>query len=256
MIDLSKLAEPFPAEDIEWRVARAGTSARGIWCKVLAYITARAISSRLDEVCGPENWALTQPIQLTHETRCAIGVGISIRVGDEWITRWDVSELTDSNDNIPPFKGGFSGAMKRAGAQFGIGRYLYHLDEMYASEVSESEQRGPGWHWAQLPKNKGGAEFYWKEPVLPGWAQPKESETKISDSELTALKKEWKEKFAPDSKNRADLADGFKRFVVSVVGEFPMADASTWTRDSLNRCRERINATTEPNGVSSDVPFE
>ena len=70
-----------------------------------------------------------------HEFRTgpiAIEVGISIRINGEWITKYDVSDPTQ----IEPVKGGFSGAMKRAGAQWGIGRYLYQLQETFA-EVSE-----------------------------------------------------------------------------------------------------------------------
>ena len=55
-MDLSKLAEPFPAEDIEWRIQSSGMSGGKPWARVLAYVTARAIMARLDEVCGPEGW--------------------------------------------------------------------------------------------------------------------------------------------------------------------------------------------------------
>lgn len=253
-IELRRLAEPFPAADIEWRIARSGVGKDGVFALVIAYITARAIQERLDSVCGPENWRVEEPriIELKHEkgTRSAFAVGISIRIGEEWLTKWDVSEPT----NIEAAKGGFSGAMKRAGAQWGIGRYLYHLDETFA-ETTDDRQRGSGWNYATLPKHDNRV-YYWKAPTLPEWALPKESETSISADELNTLKKAWKEIFAPYCDNRAELADGFKRFVVSVVGEFPMADASTWTRDALNRCRERIEKTTDPSGVSSDIPFD
>jgi len=253
-IDLKQLAVPFPAEDIEWRVARAGMGKK-IWCKVLAYVTARAIEQRLDDVCGPANWQLTQPVQFVHEGKCAMGIGISIRIDDQWVTKWDVCELTDSSDNIPPFKGGVSGAIKRAGAQWGIFRYGYYLEETYA-EVSEQDPASKGWHWARLPKNQGGSEYYWREPQLPAWALPKEKEAEVSSADLNQLKREWKDKFAIGVKSPADLMQGFSRFVVSVVGEFPMADHTTWSRDALEKCRARIVSTTEPGGVSSDVPFE
>lgn len=253
-IDLSRLAEPFPAEDIEWRVARAGQGTTGVWCKCLSYITARAISNRLDEVCGTENWQ-HQPPQfhevLTGDSKnpkaTAVCVGISIRIDGEWITKWDVAEPTD----IEPVKGGFSGAMKRAGAQFGIGRYLYHIEEAYA-EVNTTG--GKGWNWAKLPENKGGAEYYWKPPALPSWALPKE--TTITAQELGALKKSWWKKFAPDEKNQAVLNEGFTRFVASIVGEFPFADYTCWTRDALERVAARIQSQGEAGGVSGDVPFE
>ena len=127
-IDLTKLADPFPLEDIEWRVSRSGRGGNGIFCMTLAYITARAIQKRLDDVCGPENWRNEEPRMLDVNGKTAFAVGISIRIGEEWVTKWDVADPT----NIEPAKGGFSGAMKRAGAHWGIGRYLYYLDETFA----------------------------------------------------------------------------------------------------------------------------
>lgn len=249
-MDLRKLAEPFPAEDIEWRVSRAGPGKNGIYCSVVAYITARAIQSRLDEVCGPENWRVDAPqlVEIKAGVK-AFAVGIGIRVDSEWVTKFDVAEPTQ----IEPAKGGFSGAMKRAGAQWGIGRYLYHLEEGFA-EVSESG--GKGWNYARLPEKHGGAAYYWRPPALPGWALPKEKEHAVSADELAGLKQAWRVKYASDVKNPADLRDGFARFVVSVCGEFPLADPSCWTRDAMERCRQRIATAAELGGVSSDVPFE
>lgn len=248
-IILSNLSAPFPAEDIEWRVSRAGKGRKGIYCHCLAYITARAIQSRLDEVCGPENWRTT-PMS-TFELRpgiVAIQVGISIHLADEWVTKYDVSEPT----NIEAAKGGYSGAMKRAGAQWGIGRYLYHLEETFA-EVSE--EGGRGWNWATLPEKHGGDSYYWRPPALPAWALPKD-QYEITDKQLNDLKRSWQAKFAPDTKSPADLRDGFSRFVKSVVGEFPLSDYTCWTLDALEKCQQRIKQTTQPDGIDSDVTFE
>lgn len=249
-MNLLDLAVPFAAEDIEWRVSRAGMGKKGVYCHCLAYITARAIQARLDEVCGPENWQLKPPrFQELRPGVTAVCCGISIRIGEEWITRWDVAEPT----NIEPVKGGFSGAMKRAGAQWGIGRYLYHLDETFA-EVSETG--GRGWNWAKLPEKAGGTDYYWKPPKLPAWALPKETEHEISLHQLEDLKQAWRRKFAPECKNPEDLREGFPRFVHSICGEFPSADYTCWTRQALEDCSNRINSTTDPAGPDSDVLFD
>jgi len=248
-IDLAKLAEPFPLEDIEWRVSRAGRGHNGVFCLVLAYITARAIQKRLDDVCGPGNWRNEQPHILAVNDKAAFAGGISIRIG-EWVTKWDVAEPT----NIEPAKGGFSGAMKRAGSQWGIGRYLYHLDETFA-EVSET-QPNRQWEYAKLPEKHGGGVYYWKAPSLPAWALPKEPEHEVSKAELTELKKAWQAKFAPDNEDPKEIWEGFVRFVHTVVGEgFPVSDFTCWTQLALKQCQERIDATTDPNGPDSDVPF-
>jgi len=257
-IDLSKLALPFAAEDIEWRVSRAGVGKAGTFCMVLAYITARAVQARFDEVCGPQNWRLKKPRVLEINDKSLFACGLSIRlaltdhlVGYEWVTKWDVAEPT----NIEPAKGGWSGAVKRAACAWGCGRYLYHLDETFA-EVSETPPEGSrNWNYAKLPEKQGGGVYYWKTPGLPAWALPKEPEHGIGERDLNALKRAWKDKFAPDSKNPKDLREGFSRLVLSVCGEFPVSDYTCWTRQALERCQKRIEETTEPGGVSADVPF-
>jgi len=65
VIDLSKLKNVFPPEDIEWRVQSSGEKNGKPWALVLAYITNRAIMDRFDEVCGPGNWNI-------RAERCAI----------------------------------------------------------------------------------------------------------------------------------------------------------------------------------------
>lgn len=256
-MDLSKLSEPFPGEDIEWRVSRSGRNSGGIFCLVLAYITARAIQKRLDDVCGPENWRLETPLIIEINGKSAFAVGISIFTSNGWVTKWDVAEPTAERGSISaPAKGGFSGAMKRAGAQWGIGRYLYALDETFA-EVSEHGVRGDKtWNYAKLPKDEGGTVFYWKTPTLPAWALPKEPEHEVSDADLNELKKAWKEKFAPNSRNPKELREGFQRFVYSCCGEFPISDSTCWVRDAFDKCTKRISNTDDPQGIAPDVPFE
>ncbi len=173
-MDLKKLADPFPATDIEWRVQSAGSKDGRVWARVLAYINNRAIMERLDDVCGPENWRN----EFRHEENGAVLCGISIRVRspvyassstgaidggtEDWVTKWDGAEKTD----IEAVKGGLSNAMKRAGVQWGIGRYLYQLEEGYAN-VS-----GNGEHYAAANAKKGYPAFKWDPPALPAWALP------------------------------------------------------------------------------------
>lgn len=249
-MDLRRLAEPFPPQDIAWRVSQADAGSGGIYCKVLAYITARAIQDRLDEVAGPGNWR-NEPLTV-HEVRpgvLAMQVGISIKIGDEWVTKYDVAEST----KVEPAKGGFSGAMKRAGSQWGIGRYLYHLTEAFA-EVSQTG--GKGWKYAKL---KSGEKYYWKPPQLPAWALPKDgtedAPVSVTQKELNTLKADWRAKCAPGEKNRQALLVGFETFVTSVVGEFPMADPAFWTAEIVRQCRERLAKDNGVPGVSDDVPF-
>ena len=163
-MDLSRLKDCFEPYDIEWRLQQCGKGSNGkIWGMALAYVTNRAIMNRLDEVCGPENWK--------NEFKAApdggILCGLSIKVDGEWVTKWDGAENTD----IEAVKGGLSGAMKRAAVQWGIGRYLYKLEESWINANENGAYRG---------KTKDGTTFKWDAPTLPAWALPKgsKSETK------------------------------------------------------------------------------
>ena len=155
-MDLSKLKEPFPYEDIEWRLQQADKGKNGIWGKCLAYVTNRAICNRLDEVVGPENWKN----EFIKGPDGGVLCGLSIKVDGEWVTKYDGSE----NTNIEAVKGGLSGAMKRAASTgWGIGRYLYNLDESWVEVTDKGKYSG---------KTKSGEWFRWNPPKLESWALP------------------------------------------------------------------------------------
>ncbi len=181
------LQRPFDAVDIEWRIGRSGKSGEKFWAMALAYLTNRAIMSRLDSVVGPGGWKNEFKEWKVGENAGVI-CGISIRIdrpgeASEWVTKWDGAENTD----IESVKGGLSDAMKRCAVQWGIGRYLYNLDETFCVCSSEKQQ---GWNYA---KTKDGAVFYWQTPGLPGWALP--NPTGKRDN-VTPHVKKWAEKLA------------------------------------------------------------
>ena len=152
-MDLRKLAEPFPADDIEWKPVRFEIGGDGK-VGVLAYITARAIMERLDDVCGPENWR----VAYTHLDGGVI-CHLEILCESGWVSKSDGAEST----KVEPFKGGISSALKRAGAVWGIGRYLYRLDHT-RTKTRTDKKTPPGWKWTK--------DFSYEIPTLPSWALP------------------------------------------------------------------------------------
>ena len=155
MID--KLKEPFPTSQVKWRVGRSGKGGKGVWIKCLAYIDSRAVMDRLDSVVGAKNWQRKHEIASNGTILCSIGV----RVGEEWV--WKTDGAGDTN--YEPEKGGLSDAFKRAAVSWGIGRYLYNLEEEFA-EVSKDKKKGWKYH------KEGKETVYWKPPELPDWAIP------------------------------------------------------------------------------------
>ena len=119
-MELKKLKDPFPIEKIRWRTgARSKDKKKGIG---LAYIDARDLYERLDEVCGPENWQLRYS-HAASKTVCDIG----IKIDGEWV--WKANGAGDTQ--IEADKGALSDAAKRAGVPWGIAAYLYDMPNVW-----------------------------------------------------------------------------------------------------------------------------
>lgn len=140
MIDIKALTAPFPPDRVSWRVgSTTADRKRGM---ALAYIDARDVMDRLDEVCGPENWQCRYP-HANGKTVCEIG----IRINGEWIWKADGAGDTDFEAE----KGALSDAFKRAAVRWGIGRYLYDLEAPWVDiEVSGRSVRIAPYETAKL----------------------------------------------------------------------------------------------------------
>lgn len=147
---LAALKEPFPAEAIDWRIGSTNRDkTKGI---ALAYLQARPVMDRLDEVLGPQNWIDSyEPIQ-GNAGPVGFICTLAIRIGNEWVTKTDGAD----NSDIEAIKGGLSDAFKRAAVKWGVGRYLYDLPTTWV----EIEARGKSHVIKGNP------------PRLPAWALP------------------------------------------------------------------------------------
>ena len=175
-MELNELKTPFPESGIQWRIGRAGWSGDRPWAMVLAYLDSRAIAARLDDVCGAGNWKN----QFKEWHGSAQLCGISIKIDGEWVTKWDGAENTD----IEAVKGGLSSAFKRAAVHWGIGAYLYDLDETFV-ECDGNTKKYPNYAKAD------GKPFSWQAPRLPAWAlppHPKDPEPNLMTN-MTKLRK-------------------------------------------------------------------
>jgi hypothetical protein len=142
---MKSLQAPFLPDEIEWRVGSTNSDkSKGI---ALAYVTNRAIQNRLDDVFGVFGWKNEYREWKGNSQLC----GISVKIDGEWITKWDGAD----DSNMEAVKGGLSDAMKRAAYQWGIGRYLYKLENVWVKIVPA----GRSYKLAE-------------EPQLPDWALP------------------------------------------------------------------------------------
>lgn len=161
---LEELSKPFLPNDIEWRVQSVVQGQNGQRVLVLPYITSRAVLNRLDHVCGGFWQSSFEKITVGNSE--AFQCSISIKIGDEWILRTDAAEVSD----IESVKGGHSNALKRAGVQWGIGRYLYDLPQ-YWVPVKDRGQHYFGGNF----KVKGSNTYvkgYFDAPELPNKVLP------------------------------------------------------------------------------------
>lgn len=116
-----RLKEKFKEDELEFRVG--ATNADKTMGLALAYVSARAIQNRLDNVVGINNWKTSY-----REVVGGFICSLSIRLNNEWITKEDGANSTD----FETVKGGISNAFKRvASSGFGIGRYLYQLENKW-----------------------------------------------------------------------------------------------------------------------------
>lgn len=133
-----RLAAPFPPEAISWRVGQMTKDKSK--ARALAYLDARDVMRRLDEVCGPGNWSNRYVPMPNGTTCCEIGVLLP-EIG--WIWKSNGAGNTD----IEAEKGAYSDAFKRAAVLWGVGQYLYDLDSPWV-RVNEWKQI----HEDELPK--------------------------------------------------------------------------------------------------------
>jgi len=154
---LDRLSDVFPAASVEWRMGHCGKTSGGrFWGMCLAYITNRAIMDRLDEVVGRAGWF--NEFKAAPDGGVLCGLSIIMEDGSV-VTKWDGAQ----NSIEDPIKGGLSGAMKRAGVQWGIGRYLYDLEAGWANIHPGGSMNG---------QTKQKERFRWDPPLLPKWALP------------------------------------------------------------------------------------
>jgi len=114
---LAELKSEFPRGAVSWRaqtLTKAGDKALA-----LAYIDARDVMDRLDQVCSEAGWQDSYAETAKGRIICTI----SVFIGDQWVSKSDGAGNTDVEGD----KGAISDAFKRAAVKWGIGRYLYDI---------------------------------------------------------------------------------------------------------------------------------
>ncbi len=177
------LAAPFSLAEIKFKPQVV----KGNRAMALAYIDARMIEDRLDDVLGVAGW------QDEYETLAdgSVVCRLRLKIDGEWVTKMDVGSPSEQPDGGDRMKAAFSDALKRAAVKFGIGRYLYRLPITWAEYDPMKKQfaQTPQLPAFALPRLKGKVK---EEPAktssLPADGPELHQRLKDYDAKLAAQK--------------------------------------------------------------------
>jgi hypothetical protein len=152
------LAAPFDPSAVKFKPAVVS----GNRALALAYVDARVIQDRLDDVLGVENWQDEYQVLPEGSVVCRL----KLRLGDEWITKVDVGSPSEQPDEHDRVKAAFSDALKRAAVKFGVGRYLYRLPSTWCDYDPKKKQ------FTSLPKLPAPKPVAADKPMKAGSIRP------------------------------------------------------------------------------------
>lgn len=139
------LGDYFDPSEVKWKPQ----AVKGNKAMAIAYVSARVIMDRLDEVVGPENWKDDYSILPDGDVVCTL----SLRINGEWVPKKCVGSPSEQPDGGDRMKASFSDALKRVGIKWNLARYLYRLPMQWVDFDPQRKQ-------------------FVTPPKLPPWAMP------------------------------------------------------------------------------------
>jgi len=168
----SALSAPFEPREVKFKPQMVKNNR----CLAMAYIDARLIQDRLDEVLGVENWQDKYDILTDGSVMCRLRV----KLGNRWVTKADVGSPSEQPDAGDRLKAAFSDGLKRAAVKYGIGRYLYRLPAQWVDYDPVKKQ-------------------IVQPPQMPAFAipKPKKPTTLVTEAKVAAPEPKVAPKVAP-----------------------------------------------------------
>ena len=121
----ASLCAPFAPEQVEWRIQ--GKGGPGVRAQLVAYVSARAVAERLDDVVTPGGWSFDwQPLHVDAKGEVQTARGVLTIHG---VSKADLGTAS----NFEASKGAVSDALKRAAVLWGVGRDLYALPQVWVT---------------------------------------------------------------------------------------------------------------------------
>lgn len=122
------LSAPFDPDAVEWRIQSSGGKAQpGQRAQLVAYISARDVAQRLDDVVTPGGWSFDwTPLYVDPHGNVQTARGALTLHG---VTKSDIG----TGSNFEASKGCVSDTLKRCAVLWGVGRYLYNLPHVWVT---------------------------------------------------------------------------------------------------------------------------
>lgn len=215
-----RLSAPFAANEVKFKPAIVS----GNRALALAYVDARVIQDRLDDVLGFENWQDSYRVNDDGTVVCRL----TIRIGKRVIRKMDVGSPSEQGDFGDRKKAAFSDALKRAAVKFGIGRYLYRFASQWCDYDPHKKQ------FRQTPRLPA----IEKPRTLPMRDNSSPSKPPANGAELAARLQKYDEKLAKEGLCQPE--DLLKHIVEQGKEKGFPEDLSTWTEPAI---RFAIDAT-------------
>jgi hypothetical protein len=181
-----KLRAPFDPADVDFRVQGRVNEQTGKG-QVVAYIDARSVQDRLDEVVGAGNWSFDWEPVVIDKGDVQVAKGTLTILG---VSKSDVGTASNFEASL----GAVSHCFKRAAVHFGIGRYLYGVSSMWVAvekggRIADETLRSLR---ARLPRPAGGAPptqsaFVARPPVI----HPAVDESAAKEQRKFATPDQW-----------------------------------------------------------------
>jgi hypothetical protein len=229
------LSAPFEPAEVKFKPAVVS----GNRALALAYVDARVIQDRLDDVLGVEGWQDDYECLEDGSVVCRL----RLRLGDEWVTKVDVGGPSEQPDGGDRLKAAFSDALKRAAVKFGVGRYLYRLPSQWVDYDPHRKTfvRLPTLPAFALPAQPAAA----PAPAPPQPAAPKRAKTALhalpaNGTELQRRLNDYDAKLAAQGLwPRGALV---KHVVEAGVKAGHGADLTTWGAEAIALAAEETRA--------------
>lgn len=137
------LLEPFPPEEMQWRVEALSKDKRK--ALVAPFVSHSALLDRLDEVLGPQGWQDSYEVLQAQPNLYAVKCRLTI--------------LNTSKEDLgegDSLKAAFAEALVRAAAKFGVGRRHMQLEQQWVDyDAGTGQFNPPGTETPSQPPQSG-----------------------------------------------------------------------------------------------------